>query len=51
MIKLAVNGDTHREDSGCGILFGILLDAAYKIKRLAEEEMNAHKEKGWWKER
>ncbi len=26
MIKLAVNGDTHREDSGCGILFGILLD-------------------------
>lgn len=42
MIKLAIRGDTHREDSGCGILYGILLDSAYKIKKLAEEELKAH---------
>ena len=50
MIKLAIRGDTHREDSGCGILYGILLDSAYKIKKLAEEELKAHKQKGAWKE-
>ena len=45
MIKLAIRGDTHREDSNCGILYGILLDSAYKIKKLAEEELKAHEKK------
>ena len=49
MIKLAVKGDREREDNGCGILYGILLDSAYKIKKIAEEEKQAHKNKGWWK--
>ncbi len=49
MIKLAHKGDEDREDNGCGILYGILLDSAYKIKKLAEEEKNIHIRKGWWK--
>lgn len=48
MIDLATQGDADREDTGCGILYGILLDSAYKIKKLAEQEKNAHIRKGWW---
>jgi hypothetical protein len=48
MIKLAERGDADREDIGCGILYGVLLDSAYKIKKIAEEEKEAHIEKGWW---
>ncbi len=50
MIKLASRGDEDREDNGCGILYGIVLDSAYKIKKIAEEEKEAHIKKGWWKE-
>ncbi len=48
MIQIATQGDADREDTGCGILYGIILDAAYKIKKLAEEEKSAHIKKGWW---
>ena len=48
MIKLAERGDLEREDNGCGILYGILRDAAYKIKQVAEMEREAHIKKGWW---
>ncbi len=51
MIALANKGDTDRKDTGCGILYGIMLDAAYKIKKLAEEEKQNHIEKGWWKQK
>lgn len=51
MIELAGKGDADREDVSCGILYGVLLDSAYKIKKLAEAEKTAHIEKGWWKER
>lgn len=50
MIELANVGDAEREDTGCGILYGILRDSAYKIKNLAETERNRHREKGWWDE-
>lgn len=50
MIELAGKGDADREDTSCGILYGVVLDAAYKIKRLAEDEKSAHIKKGWWKE-
>ena len=50
MLGLADEGDAVREDSGCGILYGVLRDAAFKIKKLAEFEKNAHIQKGWWKE-
>jgi hypothetical protein len=50
MIKIADIGDAYREDVGCGILFGIVRDSAFKIKKLAEEEKQKHMKKGWWKE-
>ena len=50
MIHLADLGDTDREDNGCGILYGILRDSAFKLKRLAEEERLNHIRKGWWQE-
>jgi hypothetical protein len=48
MIDLANVGDAEREDTGCGILYGILRDAAYKIRKLAESEREKHIRKGWW---
>ena len=49
MIEVADKGDIEREDTGCGILYGVLRDSAYKIKKLAEEEKENHVKKGWWK--
>ena len=49
MLKIADEGDMVREDSGCGILYGVLRDSAYKIRKLAEAEKIAHIKKGWWK--
>ena len=50
MIRLADEGDREREDVGCGVLYGVLRDSAYKIKKLAEAEKLAHQGKGWWNE-
>lgn len=46
MIDLADRGDAYRKDTGCGILYGVLRDAAYKIMELAEKEKQKHMEKG-----
>ena len=51
MLKLADEGDAVREDVGCGILYAVLRDSAYKIKKLAEAERVAHVKKGWWGEK
>jgi len=48
MIHLADRGEADREDNGCGILYGVLRDSAYKLKKLAEEERRSHIRKGWW---
>ncbi|MBE9580271.1 MAG: hypothetical protein IMF18_01470 [Proteobacteria bacterium] len=50
MLGLADEGDAVREDTGCGVLYGVIRDSAYKIKKLAETERDAHIKKGWWKE-
>ena len=50
MLELADEGDAVRQDSGCGVLYGVLRDSAYKIKQLAEAEREAHARKGWWEE-
>ena len=50
MLHLADEGDSVREDVGCGILYAVLRDSAYKIKKLAEAEREAHASKGWWEE-
>jgi len=33
MIALADQGDVEREDVGCGIMYGILRDTAYRLKK------------------
>jgi len=48
MIALADKGDLEREDVGCGIMYGIMRDAAYRLKQIAEKEKQAHILKGWW---
>jgi hypothetical protein len=50
MIRLADHGDSVREDDGCGVLYGVLRDSAFRIMKLAEDERFAHIRKGWWKE-
>ena len=50
MIRVADKGDIEREDNGCGILYGVLRDSAYKVKKLAEQEKEKHILKGWWME-
>jgi hypothetical protein len=51
MMALADQGDADREDNGCGILYGVLRDSAYKLKKLAEDERQNHIIKGWWHEK
>jgi len=48
MLRLADEGDASREDVGCGILYGVLRDSAFKIQKLAAIERDAHIRKGWW---
>ncbi len=49
MLALADLGEAGREDNGCGVIYSVMRDAAYKLKRLAESERQAHIAKGWWK--
>jgi hypothetical protein len=46
MISIAVKGSADQEDDGCGILYGVLLDSAYKVKQLAEAEKKNTLKKG-----
>ena len=42
LLELADDGDVAREDIGCGVLYGTVRDAAYKIRALAESELAEH---------
>lgn len=48
MMLLADQGDGSRQDRSCGVLYGTLRDAAYKLRHLAEEEKLLHRESGIW---
>ena len=50
MLCLANEGDTYREDVGCGVLYGMLRDYGYKIRILVEAEIAEHKKRGDWPE-
>ena len=50
MLDLADEGDRLREDAGCGVLYGVVRDSAFKIHKLAEAEKRVHIRKGWWKD-
>ncbi len=49
MLALADEGDRDRNDASCGILYGIMRDTAYRLRKLAEEECLKHKSAGKWK--
>jgi hypothetical protein len=49
MLALADEGDRDRNDDSCGILFGILRDTGYRLRKLAEEECQKHEQAGKWK--
>jgi hypothetical protein len=42
MLRLADQGDAVRDDPGCGVLYGVLRDSAYKLKQMAEAERQTH---------
>jgi len=42
MLELADLGDNYRPDDGCGVVFGTMRDTAYKIRKLAKEELVRH---------
>ena len=48
MLALADEGDRDRQDDSCGILYGILRDSAYRLRSLAEEECQKHRDHGKW---
>ncbi len=48
ILELSDLGDQLRQDDGCGVLFGVMRDCAYKIKALAEEEKQRHIDKSKW---
>ena len=43
MIELAKQGDDFRQDAGCGVVYGTLRDMAYKMRGLAEKEIERHR--------
>jgi len=43
MLDLANRGDEHREDAGCGAVYGALRDMAYRVRAIAEKELERHK--------
>jgi hypothetical protein len=48
MMLLADRGDENRRDRSCGVLYGTLRDSAYKLRSLAEQEIDIHKNTGLW---
>ncbi len=48
MLALADEGDRSRDDPTCGILYGILRDMAYQLRRQVDDECAKHKEAGKW---
>ena len=50
LIILADDGERDSQDDGCVLLFGIIRDCAYKIKKEAGEEKNRHITLGKWDE-
>lgn len=50
MLALADEGDRDRLDDSCGILFGVLRDMAYRLRKTAEVECESHQNAHHWDE-
>lgn len=51
LLYIADKGDMQRTDDGCGVLYGVVRDSAYKIREMAEKEVEEHKKTGKWDEK
>ena len=45
LIALSFKGDDQREDNECGILYGVMRDAGFQIRNLAQREVQHHRRK------
>lgn len=45
LIALSFQGDQDREDSGCGIIYGVMRDAGFRLKHLVTREIESHRQK------
>jgi len=45
MLELSDHGDKFRHDDRCGVVYGTLRDAAYKVRQIAELELKRHRER------
>ena len=50
MLALADEGDRDRLDDSCGILYGVLRDMAYRLRKTAEVECDKHRSAHHWDE-
>ncbi len=50
MLDLADLGDEARQDVGCGVLYGLVRDSAFKIRKLAGQEKEDHVRRAVWRE-
>lgn len=48
MLALANSGDDHRNDSSCGVMYGMLRDYGYKLQSMAQREKQKHMENNKW---
>ena len=48
MMALADEGDRDHTDASCAILYGMMRDMAYKLRRTTEEECDKHRRGGRW---
>lgn len=48
MLALANNGDEDRNDTSCGIMYGMLRDCGYKLQKMAKQEKQKHIENNKW---
>jgi len=48
LVDLANRGESESRDDGCAVLYGIVRDCAYKIRRRAEQEREQHIAYGRW---
>ena len=45
LIDLSFQGDQDREDNGCGIIYGMMRDAGFRLKHLVNREIENHRQK------
>lgn len=48
LLDLSEKGDMERTDGSCGVLFGVIRDAGFKILDCAEKEKLKHMLNGKW---